>query len=442
MTEIIDRKDVGRPNDITMRNEIALGTIELPSAALLLMPAIRAGLGTVRLIDQLDGNTGGFGLVLDIPAQLTVRPLANLLLALAAEPFAVSNVPDITDSDSARFPFDGPLDNSPADFVQHIPALALDKGQQFSFTPFQSPPFPAVFLEPTLGRLDTRHLLVPVLVQCSEFSDREDNRLRQVSRNHGMDLSQVQSYYLVTGRPGRFEAIVDNQMPVVATFLMIVDQSGFFEVLAGHILKIIRQPNHNWLNPSGSLQAQHTALFLYAGVLPDRCPEPLALVGEMRRAVTILTKRPGRVDRLVERLLGRLPTVRMKRGLLTQTVDKGFVPVLRHPNNLTATAIDTPMPLHCTGVDTARLHIQLIGQLMRYSARENLRENQKAPLVRHCLCRENQGGQKCFDDRVAPVWCNYQSLTVTLICSTLRLYHRTNVPRNLSILPAAAKAAP
>ena len=383
MTEIIDRKNVGRPNDITMRNETALRTIELPSAALGLMTAIRTGLGTVRLINQFDGNTGGFGLVLDIPAQLPVRPLTNLLLALAAEPFALSNVPDITDSDRARFPFDGPLHNSPADFVQNIPALALDKGQQFSLAPFQSPPFPALFLEPTPGPLDTRHLLVPVLVQCSEFSDREDNRLRKVCRNHGMDLSQVQRYYLVPRRQGRFETLVDNQMPVVATFLLIVDQSGFFELLAGHILKIIRQPNHNRLNPPGPLQVQHTARFLYAGVLPDRCPEPLALVGKTHRTVTILTKRPGRGHSLVERLLGRLPTVRMKRGLFTQTVDKGFVPVLRQPNNLTATTIDTPMPLHCTGVDTARLHIQLIGHFRRYSARKNLRENQKAPLVRH-----------------------------------------------------------
>ena len=75
MTEIIDRKDVGRSNDITMRNETTLRTIELAPVAFLLMTAIRAGFGAVRLIDQLDGNTGSLGLVLDIPAQLTIAAI-------------------------------------------------------------------------------------------------------------------------------------------------------------------------------------------------------------------------------------------------------------------------------------------------------------------------------------------------------------------------------
>ena len=240
--------------------------------------------------------------------------MADLLLALSVEPFAVSDVPDITDNDRARFPFDGPLHNGPADFMQNIPALALDKGQQFPLAPFQSPPLPAVFLETTLGRLDTLNLIIAVLVQSFELSGTEDDRLRQGSRNHGMDISQVQSNHIITRWPGRFEAIVDHQMPVIATFLMIVDQAGFFEVFARYLLEIVRQPNHNRLNPLGPLQAQHTPLFLDAGVLPDRCPEPLALVGKTGRAVTIVAKCPSRVDGLVERLLGRLAAVRMKRG--------------------------------------------------------------------------------------------------------------------------------
>ena len=99
-----------------------------------------------------------------------MRPVAQLLLALAIQPFAIGNVSDIPKPQLALFLSHTPCSGSPTHFVQHVSLPVLVPGQEAIFLRLQPAPFARPFGESGLGLTELGQAFVSVLAVGFQFA--------------------------------------------------------------------------------------------------------------------------------------------------------------------------------------------------------------------------------------------------------------------------------
>src|SRR4029077_21165874 len=117
----VHRQDVDLTHHVAMRLKPTGRALVLAPPRFVAMPATGTGLGRVLLIHQLDFDPFGCRLVLDVPANFAVVPLAHFLVVLSPLVDSVGDVPHVADHDGPGLLRDGRIHNRAADLVFHVP---------------------------------------------------------------------------------------------------------------------------------------------------------------------------------------------------------------------------------------------------------------------------------------------------------------------------------
>ena len=187
----MERQNVGCAHRIPVRTQTADWTGVSPSSRFVLVSALWAGARGVGLVLQLDFDSELLHLVCEICSHLAVRPLADLLLALAMQSLAVTHVAHVAEGGCSRFTLAHPLGGSAADLVLDVPLLSSGLGQQFVLCSLEPPPGATAF---DLGRLlvlDLRQLLVAPLLDGSQLSCGDDECFFSIGESKRVDLARI-----------------------------------------------------------------------------------------------------------------------------------------------------------------------------------------------------------------------------------------------------------
>ena len=189
--------DVGLADLISVRLEAAFWAVVLPAAWLLTALALRTRLARVGFIDKLDRHPAKLRFVFDHVAQLTERPLLELLVDLRAVVEIRSDLAHIAECYRRNASLMERFDESRAHLVQQVRTLVAKFRKLFvlradEFFPATGAALCAVDLRPKSG-FDS----VLVLPERAELAPvHEDRRFAVVS--HGkVDLSKINACYLI-----------------------------------------------------------------------------------------------------------------------------------------------------------------------------------------------------------------------------------------------------
>jgi hypothetical protein len=119
------RKNVDRPQRISMSNETASRTAIEPSLGFVSVPALGASLRTIGFIYQFHGDATRRRFVFNLLAQLAVTPVGNLLLGFGFCPFAIGHVAHVAKRQRANFARHRHVHSRPAHLMLNIAAAPL-----------------------------------------------------------------------------------------------------------------------------------------------------------------------------------------------------------------------------------------------------------------------------------------------------------------------------
>src|SRR5271157_3723756 len=133
--------NIGPTVSIPAQAHTAARTIQYTSAWCVLqyLPTIRAGFRRIIFSDQVSGYSQLPSLVADIFDKLTMRPLADFLIAFPPQIHAGLNILHIPNRNLSHPLILAKVNQLPAGFMQKIPLLALVLGRCFSFVFEQFP---------------------------------------------------------------------------------------------------------------------------------------------------------------------------------------------------------------------------------------------------------------------------------------------------------------
>jgi hypothetical protein len=274
----IERQDISSAHRVPVRTQTADRTDVNPSPRFVLVLASWAGARRIRLILQLDLDPKLLHLVREIRPHLAVRPLADLLLALAVQPLAIAHVTHIAEGGCSRLALAHPLGSHTADLVLDVSLLPPRLGQQLVLCALQSPPGAAALHLGCLLVLDLGQLLVAPLLDGSQLSRGDDERFFPVGESKRVDLARIDRDNPVARRILWLLAILDRHVPLVPA-RPVVHQLDLAERVGWQIAQPSWQSDLDGRIPPGKGQQERIVVLADGRVLPHCGPEPLAFVG-------------------------------------------------------------------------------------------------------------------------------------------------------------------
>src|SRR5260370_11862911 len=222
LTRIMLGQQVGTAHGVPMRCKTTsrapihapLGFITVQATTPIRQGA-RTGLTGIGLLDQANGNPRSFRLVGDGPALPSMRPEANLLLALRLHPLAIGHVAHIADDQRAYLALPGPGDDSTTDFVLQVPGAALLLRQEARLAALQPFPRARAFVLAILLGADRRDALGGGLLIGAQRPAANDARLVAIGERRGVDIAQVDRCRSGSWCGQGRHAILNDHMPAV-----------------------------------------------------------------------------------------------------------------------------------------------------------------------------------------------------------------------------------
>ena len=310
---VVLAQDIGTPDRVSMGNEPASrAAIDAP---LRFMPlhAKRTGLARIRFINHENSDANRGCLVGDVLALPSVRPQANLLLALGSETLAICHITYIPDHHGRRSSFLGEPHGLAAAFVFQVTSAASLLRQKAGLALLQSFPTPGA---PLLARLlppDLSEAFGGILLVGSHGPAGDNDRFLAIGQSRRMNFTQINRHNRHSSCRFCCSAILDDQMPHVVTRRPVPDEPCFQESRDWQMGEMSGQGDLDRGESPRTRQGQRSCLLAYACVLPDRGAKAFAFVG----IVHLKTQYPagfGRLAGFVEALLGGIPAMGVKRG--------------------------------------------------------------------------------------------------------------------------------
>ena len=204
---------------------LGFGTLQ---AACPIGQGARTGLAGIGFFDQDDGDPRRFGLVGDVLALASMRPQANLLLALGVQALAIGHVAHIANDQRADLPFLRPGDDGAADFVFHVPRAALLFGQKAILATLQATQGARAIALARLLRAQLGEPFGRVLLIGTQRPAGDNDRFLAIGEGGWMNLAQVDRRRVRSRRSGcGSSAIFHHQMPAVVPCRSVPHQSRF-----------------------------------------------------------------------------------------------------------------------------------------------------------------------------------------------------------------------
>ena len=258
LSRIVLGKQVRTANPIAMRSKTAsraaihtpLGFIALQAPGPVQQRA-RTGLAGRGFFDQGNGNPSCRRLVGDVRSLPSVRPQANLLLALRIQSLPIRHVSYISNDERADLALPRPVHHRAADLVFHIAGAALLLRQETTLAPLEATkgarpsPFARLF------RTQLGETLGGVLRIGTQRAAGEDDGFLAIREGSRMNLPQVHRCGVGPLRCGCWlRAIFNGHMPGIVPGGPVPHQTHFQESSRRQREQIGGQPDLDGIRPT------------------------------------------------------------------------------------------------------------------------------------------------------------------------------------------------
>jgi hypothetical protein len=200
----------------------------LPTTRLLPVAALWAFLGRVRLTDSLDGNSSELSFVLNHPSKLTMGPLVEALVHLAAVVNPITDAANITDGDRRDTSLKEHLHDLPAQFMKEVRDLVVDVLKLLVLRLDQLLPAIRAALFAIDLRVELGLETVLVVAESTKLTAVYRKGITFRENSSEVLLSEIDSSYFVSGgSTDRFSVVLSTHNKPVRG-LSDLDGSGFF----------------------------------------------------------------------------------------------------------------------------------------------------------------------------------------------------------------------
>jgi len=337
-------------------------------------PARWASLGGVAFFLQGDLDADQRRLVTNVLAHFSMRPLADLLVGLITQVHFVGNVADVTNHDGAGFAFHREVHNCSANLVADVPGLAVGSAFDPVFGPLQS----AVASRPTLATAlqgsQLSQLLAPTLHGATQFPSTKNNRCLLVANRRRVNLTQVNRNRACSWCNGRFELVIDHNMPNVALGFAAVDKAHLKDTSTD---KAHGQNNLDWFKTTRTGKDSNASFNPDPCCFPNRGTKELSFPGITGILKTRFLQSFGGLARLVESFLGSVPAMGVQSATWKQVVIQAHRIERRQPNAMLAK--DAPVGRQSLGIDARAFTVAFIQPRLWLSGKKDLREDHSIP---------------------------------------------------------------
>jgi hypothetical protein len=375
---VVLTQEVGTADPITLRSKTASRTDMASSPGFVALQAGRARLRGVSLVYECAGDACRLRFVGERGALASIRPEANLLLALGVEVLAIGHVPHVANDEQRHGTLFGTRDYGTADRMLHVSGAALLFGEKPRLPPLQpSPGSRTLVLAVLFGPYRTR-AHGGVLRVGPECPAANKHRLLSIRNGGRVYLAQINGRSVRDRDRGRYQPVFYHQMPGVMSRRPVPHQPRLQECARLKREQVGWQGQAQRSQPACLSQQQGSTFAADGGAFPDRRAPPLLMV-RVPGIQPGLFAGFGGLTGFLEALLGGVSAVREQNGGAIQGILQAFPTFGSRPHALLALALIVTRE-HIR-VDTPALPVQRVCLVFGQGAGELYRAQHRVGLL-------------------------------------------------------------